>query len=205
MSDDTSGMILGAAILVVLIPALYFLARFVTKIGDAWGAHLLAPLAPAIGGTVHRSGPHIDGTYENHALRVSFAGRTSVGSGESATSINAFYIEVLQLPGRENWRIKFYGPGLLRQGPNAPFIEAETALGDRLKRAGVLEAVSKVSTPTEGYVTVAYDARRQVLTYTDDVSPRWLPSPEAFAMQLVLAARLAAINAQVNPVASARG
>lgn len=50
MSQDASTFILGAVILVVLIPVIYVVARVVTTIGDAGSARLLAPLAPAIGG-----------------------------------------------------------------------------------------------------------------------------------------------------------
>jgi hypothetical protein len=133
-------------------------------------------------------------------VRVSFATRQSVGSGESATDINAFSIEVVDQAGRQDWRVKFHVLGIFGQGPKQLFIEAsDRALGERLERSGVLDAVSAVSSPTRDYVTVAYDARRRSLTYTDDVSPRRISSRERFAAQLALVARLAEINAQVNP------
>ena len=132
---------------------------------------------------------------------MSFTPAQSVGSGDSATWINAFYIDVMDLVGRQDWRIKFYASGLLGQGPKQLYIEVEDkALGERLERSGVLDAVSTVSAPTQGYVTVQYEARRRTLTYTDDVSRRRIPSHEQFAAQLELVARLAEVNAQVNPL-----
>ncbi|HEU0079380.1 MAG TPA: hypothetical protein VFQ76_17120 [Longimicrobiaceae bacterium] len=56
-----------------------------------------------------------------------------------------------------------------------------------------------MSAPTHAYVTVEYDARRAVLTYTNDASPRWTPPSAQFAGQLALAAGLADVNARVNP------
>lgn len=201
MSQDTSDLVLGALVLVVLIPVLYFVGRFVATIGDAWSARILARLAPAIGGTVYRSGLCIKGRYRDRDVRVSFTTGQSVGSGEGATAINALCIEVVDLAGRQDWRIKFHLSGLLGQGPKQLYIEVQdTALGKRLERSGVLDAVSAVSAPTQDYVTVAYEARRKILTYTDDVSPRRVPSHKDFAVQLELVARLAEVNAQAKPI-----
>jgi hypothetical protein len=200
MSQDTSTFILGAVILVVLIPVIYVVARVVTTIGDVGSARLLAPLAPAIGGTISQGRPCINGSYQERAVRVSFTPGQSVGSGDSATAINAFYIEVLDLPGRQDWRIKFYLTGLVGQGPKQLTIEVQDkALGERLEQAGVLAGVAAVSTPTQDYVTVAYEARRKTLTYTDDMTPRQIPSRAQFAAQLELVTRLAEVNDRVNP------
>ncbi|CAG0937011.1 hypothetical protein TFLX_05914 [Thermoflexales bacterium] len=200
MSQDTSTFILGAVIFVVLIPVIYVVARVITMIGDAGSAHLLAPLAPAIGGTVDRNQPCIRGRYQGRDVRVSFTPGQSVGSGDSATAINAFYVEVLDLPGRQDWRIKFHLSGLLGQGPKQLTIEVQDkALGERLEQSEVLSAVAAVSTPTQPYVTVAYEARQKTLTYTDDMTPRQIPSRAQFTAQLELVARLAEVNDRVNP------
>jgi hypothetical protein len=201
VSQETSSLVLGVLIFVALIPVLYFGARVAGTIGDAWSARILAPLAPAIGGTVHRNGPYIRGRHQGHDVRVSFTPGQSVGSGDSASAINAFHIEVMDQAGRQDWSISFHLSGFLGQGPKELFIEVkDAALGKRLEHAGVLDAVSAVSAPTQGYVTVAYEARRQVLTYTDDVSPRRIPSSDLFAAQLELVTRLAEVNAQLNPL-----
>ncbi len=199
MSQETSDFILGAVILVVIIPVIYAVARVISKIGDAWSARLLAPLAPAIGGSVTANHPCIRGRYAGRAVRVSFTPRQSVGSGDSATSINAFHIEVLNLSGQQDWRIKFHLAGFFGQKPKELYIEVQDrALGERLNQAGVLAEVAAVSAATQDYVTVTYEARRQTLTYTDDVAPRKIPSPQQFAAQLALIARLAEVNELVN-------
>jgi len=199
MSQETSDLILGAILLVVMIPVIYFVARMISTIGDAWGAHLLAPLASAIGGTVDRHQPCILGKYQGRDVRVSFSPGQSVGSGEGATTINAFHIEILNLPGGKDWRIKYHLSGIFGQGPKQLIIEVpDQALGEHLERSGVLTEVAAVSSPTQDYVTVTYEARQKKLTYTDDMTPRRLPTNQEFSAQLKLAARLAEINDQVN-------
>jgi hypothetical protein len=201
MSQEMSDFILGAVILVIMIPVIYFAARFISNIGDALSAGLLAPLAPVIGGSVYRDPPHIKGRYQGQNVRVSFTTGQNVGAGEGASQINAFHIEVLELPGKQDWRIKFYLPGFFGQGAKQLFIEVkDKSLGERLEGMGVLSDIAAVNTPTQPYVTVAYDARQKTLTYTDDMTPRKIPTREQFAAQLKLVARLADINSQVNPL-----
>lgn len=200
MTEDTSNIVLGMLITVVLIPVLYYVARFFAMIGDMWSARVLAPLTPAISGTVN--GGFMRGHYQGHDLQVSYAHNPRIEWEDTrAITINAFYIEVMNQPGQQDWCIRFHVSGTFGQGPKKLHIEVkDLALGERLKQAGVLDAVSAVSAPTNYYETVAYDARRQVLTYTDDVSPHSIPSSKKFAAQLDLVAYLVEINAQVNPV-----
>jgi hypothetical protein len=191
---------LGALILVVLLPCIYFAARAAVVIGDGWSAYRLAPLAPLIDGIIDRKPPCVRGTYCGNNVRVSFTPEQTVGSGESATWINAFYIQVTDLPGKHNWRIPFGITGLLGQGPKSLYIETlDEGFRERLDRSGVLLAVGAVSAPTTNYVTVDYDCRLRTLTYTDDVSPKWIPSQAAYAKHLTLVARLVEINKQLNP------
>jgi hypothetical protein len=68
-----------------------------------------------------------------------------------------------------------------------------------LTRSGALDLVAEVNVASYSYVVAAYDARTKILTYTDDVSPRRVPTPDHFARELDLVARLAAINAASNP------
>jgi hypothetical protein len=198
MDSDLSDMLLGSIILVVLLPLLYLLARGVARLGDASTARRLAPLAPFIEGSLERT--HIRGRYKGHQVRVSFSPGQS---GESATRINAFLIEVLDLAGQQDWRIQFHVSGWLGQGPNELRIHVpDQALGERLHQAGVLAAVAQVSAPTQCYVTVEYRAQRQKLTYTDDVSPGMIPSFQHYAAQLALIAYLVTVNGEANPVVS---
>ena len=162
-------MLLGAAVLVVAVPLLYFGAITWARIADRLSAKRLEPLARSVGGVVHVDPPHIAATHAGRKVRVSFWPQSSIGDGESASWINAFSVAVTDLPGRQNWRLVFHVSGLLGQGPKELLIEvADAALGHRLEAAGALDAALSVCAPTNFYVAVEYDARARVLTCTDD-------------------------------------
>ncbi|GAB3942198.1 hypothetical protein GCM10028805_06440 [Spirosoma harenae] len=201
---ELSDTLLGAIILVIALPLLYLLARLATKVADANSARLLAPLATPIEGKLEQG--LIRGRYRGHQVMVTFFPDQSVGTGESATRINAFIIEILHVVGQQDWHLQFYVTGWLGQGPKELMIHAQDqALGERLRQSDVLQAVRGVSAQTDSYVTVQYEARTQRLTYTDDVSPQKVPSLQHYAKQLDLLDHLVRVNALVNPISQAIG
>ncbi len=195
MSQDTSQMILGAAVLAVALPLLYFAVRFIAKVGDRWSAIRLAPLAADIGGMVVVNPPHVRVQREGRQLRISYAPRMSVGRGDSATHINAVHVDLAGLPGAQPWRVIFQVTGLLGQGPKELQIEAQDErLAARLHHAGVIERLASVCTPSRDYVAATYDPHTRLLTLTDDVSPRTLPRAAECERLLEAVLRLAEIN-----------
>lgn len=205
MTAPSSDSILpGVLVVIILLPILYGIGRAATAIGNVRSAYLLAPLAPMIGGRVERSRSLLIGTYEGLPVQVSFDPKRSVGplasASSSATShMNAFYIAIPEQPGEADWRLQFHVTGTFGQGGRElGFGMTDGPLRDRLEQSGVIADVGAVSSPTLSYVTVEYDKRTRTLTYTDDVSPLQVPRSERFAVQLALAARLAALNASVN-------
>jgi hypothetical protein len=195
-----SDAVLGALILVPLVVVIWVVAWTVSKVGDAWSASVLARLAPTIDGTVSRAGPHVSGSYGGLPVRISFTKGQAVGTGESASQMNAFYIEALDLAGDTNWKIAFRAVSWTGQDKEL-FIESpDAALAERLRVSGALELIGRVNMPSNNYVTVAYDARAQTLTYTDDVSPKLVPSVDHFVRELELVGQLTTINAATNPV-----
>lgn len=204
MSASSSDSILpGVLIVLVLLPVLYAIARGGAALGDAWSAHLLAPLAPMVGGHVERSRRRLVGTYEGFPVHVFFDPQRSVGllgDEASVTSrMNAFSIAIPDLPGAADWRLQFHVTGVLGQGGRQlGFGMDDPPLRQRLDQAGVLADVSAVSRSTLSYVAVQYETRTHTLTYTDDVTPSRVPSRARFAEHLALVARLAALNARVN-------
>jgi hypothetical protein len=204
MSAPQSDSILpGVLIVIVLLPVLYGIGRAGAALGDIWTAHLLAPLAPIVGGHVERKRRRIVGTYEGYPVHVFIDPQRNVnhsGTTTSATSrMNAFSIAIPELPGAADWRLQFHVTGLLGQGERKlGFGMDDEALRRRLEDAGVIAEVGAVTSPTLSYVTVQYETRTRMLTYTDDVSPSRVPSHARFATYLALVARLAAINARVN-------
>lgn len=200
MSEDTSDILLGALILVVALPAFYFAARLISKIREAWAGRVLAPLAPLLGRGAKLSEGTLRGNYQGVELRAFYAKeKNDRWDADNSTGFDAFSIEALGQSGQSDWTLKFEVSGLLGQGPKKLVIHtADPGLGARLTQSDVIDAVSRVSAPTEDYVTVAFDARRKVLTYTDDVSPKSVPTGEKFVAQLALVGRLVEINARAN-------
>ena len=204
MSTPSSDSILpGVLIVLVLLPVLYGIGRAGGALGDVWSAYLLAPLAPMVAGHVERSRRRIVGTYEGWPVHVFIDPQRSVGllgDEPSVTSrMNAFSIAIPDLAGAADWRLQFHVTGLLGQGGRElGFGMNDEPLRRRLEEAGVISDVGAVSSPTLSYVTVQYETRTRLLTYTDDVSPSRVPSRARFAVHLALVARLAALNARVN-------
>ena len=203
MNSDTADVALGVLIVAVALPVLYFMAGFGRKIGEAWAARILAPLAPLLGSEAKLSAGSLRGIYQGCDLRAFYGKDKNDGWDDTSNSVgfNAFYIKVMDIPGQYNWVVTFCFSGFLGRGPKLLVIRAaDNDLGERLAHTDVIALVSNVSTPSEDYVTVAFDARRKVLTYTDDVSPRSVPSAKQFRAQLDLVVRLVEINTEVNRV-----
>jgi len=204
MSAPSSDSILpGVLIVLVLLPVLYGIGRAGSALGDVWSAHLLAPLAPMIGGHVERSRRRLVGTYEGWPVQVFFDPERSVGPLTNSSSLtsrmNAFCIAIPDLPGDAELRLQFHVTGLSGQGGRKlGFGMSDEQLRQRLEQAGVIADVGAVSSPTLSYTTVQYETRTRTLTYTDDVSPSRVPSHARFAVHLALVARLAALNTRVN-------
>jgi hypothetical protein len=199
MSDDTLYKIYGVIGFIAMISIIIVISRIVGRIANRFTARAMAPLAGAIGGLVDPEVPCITATYQGCILRAFNAPKTSVGHGDAAWTINAFYIEVPNLPGRSSWRLKYFVTGILGQGPKKLYIEtSDEALADRLVRSGIVEEVTAVGSPSTVYVTAEYDVRHKTLTFIDDVLPRKLPTRETFLLQAGLAVRLAQVNADTN-------
>jgi hypothetical protein len=195
---------LGIVIVAVLIPLLYFTARGVARVLEAWATFRLRAYAPLIGGTVGGGG-WLNGRYQGHSVRVAFYPQERQ-SGSTSTSfvrtINAFRVEVQQLPGQQDWNLRFAdASGLFAAASLGLYVQSpDPELGQRLEAAGVREALSGVIKAAEPYETVVYNARAQTLTVTNDLAPERLPAPAHYQQMLDLAVRLAEINRQVNAV-----
>lgn len=201
MDQETRNFILSAMSIPFLLLFFYVVGRVIGALLAVWSSFIIAPLAPLIDGAVDRKSACIIGAYQGRKIRAYYSPKENVGSGESATWINAFHIEVLDLPGKQDWDIHFMRTGMFGQGAKRLSIGVrDDELGKRLYGCGVIAHVAGVSSPSDSYVTVKYDTRRKILTYTDDISPKSIPTREQFEAQLALTARLATINEQVNSI-----
>ena len=115
------------------------------KIGDAWAARILAPLAPILGSEAKLSAGSLRGIYNGCDLRAFHGKNKNDGWDDNLNSVgfNAFYIEAMDLPGRHNWSVKVRVSGLLGQGPKELFIQAaDQGLGERLARTARLVQIN---------------------------------------------------------------
>jgi hypothetical protein len=188
---------LGFALLIAgIIAAL----KVVTWVNDRFTARAYAPLAQAVGGQVDLTGPWIVLVHRGWRLRAALSGQTTIGTGESARTIKTFWVQVLEVPGRSNWVVRYHLTGFFGQGPLQLALEtSDIALARRLEGCGVYEAVAAVTMPSTYYAPVEYDQWSQTLLLVDDVShQRGLPAPDQLVKYAELGVRLAEINASVN-------
>ena len=192
-------MVLGFICLAAFLVACYFVGSAMHRWRNLRSASLLSALAPMVNGAVDRRNGWLDGTCQGRKLRVTVGGEGVNNNSENCYSLKALKIEIMDLPGRGSWDVRFEATGL-GFGPNKLKLMAARApeLEARLKASSILEEVGRVSAATQTYVTVTYGHAQKKLTYTDDISPRHVPTKEQFARQLALAVRLADLNESLN-------
>ena len=153
-------------------------------------------------------GPYLKGHYRGHPVRVSFTVRNRLtGPSSFHRCINAFYIQLCQVPGGQDWSMQYSETGGFFQqtGVSLSVRAKDGQLAQRLEQARAKAAVSALGGGTTCYETARYHAQEQVLYYTTNVAPKDLLSPQQFEQQLDMLLRLAAINQQVNPALPAEG
>lgn len=192
-----SDMVLGSICVAVFIVACFFLGKVKQRWDNLQQASLLSPLAHMVNGAVDRRNGWLEGIYQGRKLHVTVV--LEGISGEGGGNFQALKIEIMNLPGRQIWYIAFEATKL-GFGPNQPklVVVRDPALEARFKATSILEEVGRVSAATSTYVTVQYQPAQKKLTYTDDISPRRIPTQEQFEQQLALAARLADLNESFN-------
>jgi hypothetical protein len=94
---------------------------------------------------------------------------------------------LLDIPGQQNWRI-VYQTALLGLDHTGWDIKTEDQiLRVRLEEMGIMAELARLGTPT-----IEYSAQRHTLLYSEDIKPRWVPTPERFQEALEMLLRLAA-------------
>jgi len=196
---STSEFIQNSALLIGFITVVYFAARSIARVGDFLSARKLAPFAPVIGGSADPKRGVLRGTHRGRAVEVAFSPKHTAGSDDAATHFKAFHVRVLNSVGKSDWWLRYHVSGALGQGPKRLVAYAhDPQLAARLRSSGIVEEVEAVNAGMETYVAVRFESFSKVLTYTDDVSPRTLPTLDTFKQQLEIAVRVAAVNEELN-------
>jgi hypothetical protein len=115
-------------------------------------------------------------------------------SDDSGHRYNHFDVALLDVPGQQDWKIE-YKTAILGFGQTGwRIVTKDKALEDRLNASGILATIANF-----GSDGVQYQARERKLLFTEDVTPRWIPTPERFQQELELLLGLAKVSEEVNP------
>lgn len=202
LSDTVIGVIGLAIFMVCVFVAGKILHAFQNaRLGSAW-----SELIPVVKGQVRGDGggaasSWLVGSYAGRSVQARMAPNSSVFSGETGVRYNHFEVAVLDVAGTHDWSL-MYGKRVLGVGENGwTFRSRDSALEAALGRSPIVALVEDLGWPSHSLAVrpiVQYQRSARSLTYAEDVSPAWTPSPERFRQQLDLVLQLAAINEQIN-------
>ena len=192
-------MLFGAMVLAVFMVFVFALGYLINRFKNAGFRKAWAPLIPMIQGKVVEDGggaatSWLTGTYRGKRVRASMTPNRNRYSGETGHYYNDFDVTLLDVPGRQDWKIE-YQTAILGFGHTGwRIVTKDKALEDRLNASGILHTISRFGTPE-----ITYQARGGALQFSDDITPLKVPPPEHFQDQLELLLVLAKVNEEVNP------
>ena len=201
MADMLYGAIGLVIFLVVAFIAGYFLYKFKNaRLTSAWG-----PLVGLVNGKVVGDGggaasSWLSGTYQGRPVVAKLAPDLNQHE-DGGSKYNYFDVALTGVPGRHNWAVD-YRRSVLGVGQSGWRVETKDgALQAALAAAGVTDLVAPFGQPPQHFhlPPVQYSRGEQTLRYRADLSPALAPTPQQFGQMVELLARLAVINAQVNP------
>jgi hypothetical protein len=195
----TGDLIFGAVVLIIFLIIVLVIGRFVSGLENQRFSKAWQPLVPVINGKIIHDGggaaiSWLTGTYKGKAVQASMIPGRNLYQDESGSRYNYFEVKLVDVPGNQDWRIAYKMPlaGLGKEGWQ---IQSQNlTLQSRLQQAGVLSTLSRFGRPT-----VEYKAKQKTLTYSEDISPRWVPDQEQFMDELALLLQLAAITGESLP------
>jgi hypothetical protein len=195
----TGDLIFGAVVLIIFLIIVLVIGRFVSGLKNQRFSKAWQPLVPVINGKIIHDGggaatSWLTGTYKGKAVQASMIPGRNLYQDESGSRYNYFEVKLVDVPGNQDWRIAYKMPlaGLGKEGWQ---IKCQyLTLQNQLQQSGVLSTLSRFGRPT-----VEYKARQKTLTYSEDISPRWVPDKEQFMDELELLLQLAAITRESLP------
>lgn len=197
--STTGDTLFGVFVLIIFLAFVFGLGFLLNRFKNRRFHQAWAPLVPMIGGKVHEDGggaatSWLSGTYRGQPVRAAMVPNRNRYSGESGPRYNYFEIALLEVPGKQDWRIE-HKTAVLGFGQTGWQIEtADTALKERLLASEVINKIAHMG-PEE----IRYQARAKTLLFSEDVTPGWAPAPDRFQAELELLLLLARVNREVNP------
>lgn len=204
MSDMLFGAIGLVIFLVVVVIAGYFFYKFQNaRLTNAWG-----PLVGLVNGKVTGDGggaasSWLSGAYQGRPMVAKLAPNVSTSSADGSGGIkyNYFDVALTETPGRQDWAVDTVRGALGLGRAEWRVVTKDPTLEGALTAAGVIDLVAAFGQPAGTFQLppVEFSRREASLRYRADISPAVAPSPQQFGRMVELLAKLAEINAQVNP------
>lgn len=192
-------MIFGSIVLAIFLVFVFLFGWVLNRFKNARFTRAWVPLVPLIQGRIVQDGggaatSWLTGTYRGQPVRATMIPERNRYSGESGHRYNYFDAALLKVPGGQDWSIE-YKTAVFGFGQTGWKITTEDkALEARLHASGIVSLIEGF-----GPESVAYNRRESTLLFSEDVTPRWVPTPERFQEELELLLRLAKVNEEVNP------
>jgi hypothetical protein len=200
MNQETppGDMLFGAFVLAIFLVFVFGLGFLLNRFKNRRFHQAWAPLIPLLNGRVFDDGggaatSWLSGTYRGQPVRASMIPNRNRYSGESGPRYNYFDIALLEVPGRQDWRIEYKTPVLGFRQTGWQIETDDAALKERLQASEVINEIARMG-PEE----IKYQVRAKTLLYSEDVTPLWVPAPGRFQEELELLLLLARVNAEVN-------
>jgi hypothetical protein len=196
---ESPDMVVGSVGLVLFLVFCFAAGKVLNSFKNARFAKAWSPLVPLINGTVINDGggaatSWLTGTYQGRKVQASMIPGRNRYSGESGFKYNHFDVELLEVPGGQDWKI-VHETKFPSFGEASWHIEtADAALKQRLEASGVIPMLESFGSPT-----VEYRRRQGRLSFSEDAGPSWIPTPERFEAELAFLLRRARLNDEVNP------
>ncbi|HYE71934.1 MAG TPA: hypothetical protein VEF04_01330 [Blastocatellia bacterium] len=197
MSQETSDFIFGAFVLAIFLVFVFALGFLINKFKNARFTKAWSPLINIINGKVIEDGgggatSYLLGTYRGRRMQASMSPDINRYS-DGGDKINYFEVAAMDVPGKEDWTLS-YETAVLGFGQTGLQIKSkDKALEAALNQAGVISMIAGFGNPT-----IKYSRSSQKLTFSEDVTPQWIPTPDRFRAELELLLRLVEVNQTVN-------
>ncbi len=192
-----SDIVFGGIVLVIFLVSALVIGRFLSAAKNRRFAAAWAPLIPFItNGTIHTDGSGattswLTGTIQGRQVQASMIPKRNRYT-EASDSYNYFDVALLAVPGQQDWRI-VYQTAALGIGHTGWHISIkDPMLAARLHESGIMATLAHLGSPT-----IEYTVRGGKLLYSEDVTPRWVPTPERFQTTLALLRQIAAISEEL--------
>jgi hypothetical protein len=191
-----SDIVFGVLVLIPFLIGAYCIGRLVAAWHNRRYTAAWSPLIALINGTVrNNTGGDIswlDGTYRGSRVQASMAPHSGMHRSFYVDNryFNDFTVELPNVPGDQDWKILNQAANFTSKVTGWRVVTEDLRLQACMQQTGILTELARFDRPS-----FRYDARTHTLQYREDITPRWIPTPQRFQEILEIMLRLAAVSA----------